>query len=125
MASVFLGVPDTSAEPAGRTLYLQHCASCHGEQLQGQPDWQKRKQDGLLPAPPHDATGHTWHHSDDQLFDITKMGVQALVPGYRSAMPAFGGVLSDQEIRAILAYIKSTWPDEQRSFQNSKSGRSP
>ncbi|NDC15194.1 MAG: hypothetical protein EBZ76_08475, partial [Synechococcaceae bacterium WB9_2_170] len=25
----------------GRTVYQAHCASCHGEKLQGQPDWQK------------------------------------------------------------------------------------
>jgi mono/diheme cytochrome c family protein len=73
----------------------------------------------LLPAPPHDATGHTWHHPDQVLFDLTKFGVQPIAgPDYRSAMPAFGDKLSDDEILAILSYIKSTWPPEIRRRQD-------
>jgi mono/diheme cytochrome c family protein len=65
----------------------------------------------MLPAPPHDASGHTWHHPDRVLFDITKRGTAAVVGGgYESGMPGFGGTLTDAEIRATLAYIKSTWP---------------
>ena len=70
-----------------------------------------------MPAPPHDDTGHTWHHSDRMLFQITKGGVGAVVPGYESDMPAFGEDLTDAEIAAILVYIKSTWPERQREFQ--------
>jgi mono/diheme cytochrome c family protein len=63
-----------------------------------------------MPAPPHDESGHTWHHPDDMLFDITKHGIARYAPpGYQSDMPAFGGVLSDDEIRAVLAFIKSHW----------------
>ena len=98
----------------GERLYGQHCASCHGVHLEGQPQWQKRLPNGRFPAPPHDATGHTWHHPGEVLFGITKHG---LVPpyapaGYKSDMPAFGGKLSDREIRAVLAYIESRWPPE-------------
>lgn len=98
----------------GETVYRSNCASCHGADLEGQPDWRTRKSGGRLPAPPHDETGHTWHHPDEQLFRITKMGLKPpLAPqGYESDMPAFGGVLSDDEIWAILAYIKSRWPPE-------------
>ena len=112
-----------SAEVQGRALYMQHCASCHGARLEGQPNWQRRQPDGLLPAPPHDASGHTWHHSDVQLFQITKKGVSAIVTNYRSAMPAFEGVLSDDQIRAVLGFIKSTWPDEERDFQEGRNRR--
>ena len=70
-----------------------------------------------MPAPPHDETGHTWHHSDQDLFAITKGGVEAVVPDYESDMPAFDGILSDEEIEAVLGYIKSTWPERQRAFQ--------
>jgi len=94
----------------GEVVYRDHCASCHGSNLEGQPDWQTRKPDGRLPAPPHDETGHTWHHADEVLFRITKEGVSAIVPGYKSDMPAFGSVLTDQQIWAVLAYIKSRWP---------------
>jgi mono/diheme cytochrome c family protein len=114
----FLGEPVTSAQlPLGKELYAENCASCHGANLEGQPDWKRRLDTGRMPAPPHDKTGHTWHHSDRNLFVITKGGVAAVVPGYVSDMPAFGEVLTDAEIAAILAYIKSTWPERQRVFQ--------
>jgi mono/diheme cytochrome c family protein len=101
--------PDVVAR--GRALYRDHCAACHGATLEGAPDWRRPDADGLLPAPPHDATGHTWHHPDALLFEITKRGTAAVVGGgYRSNMQGFGETLSDAEIVAVLAYIKSTWP---------------
>ena len=106
---------DASLVSLGRIIYDKHCASCHGFKLEGQPDWRARLPSGRMPAPPHDASGHTWHHPDDVLFDITKGGVQTHAPkGYQSDMPAFGGVLDDSEIWAALSYIKSMWPPEIR-----------
>jgi mono/diheme cytochrome c family protein len=101
----------------GQQLYAQHCASCHGANLEGQPDWRRQRPDGRLPAPPHDASGHTWHHPDAQLFLLTKHGPAALVPGYQSDMPAFEGILDDAQIGAVLAFIKSTWPLDIRARQ--------
>ena len=102
----------------GRGVYQAQCAACHGADLEGQANWRKRGPDGLLPAPPHDETGHTWHHPDGQLFDITKHGTAALVGGgYQTTMIGFGDVLSDTEIRAVLAYIKSRWPENIRRRQ--------
>ena len=103
----------------GRVVYAQHCASCHGDSLQGQPNWRERKVDGKLPAPPHDDTGHTWHHPDEQLFRITKVGVKPpLAPdGYESDMPSFAETLSDEEIWAVLSFIKSTWSEKSRAYQ--------
>ena len=95
----------------GEQVYREHCAACHGADLEGQPDWQiRRAPDGRLPAPPHDESGHTWHHSDEVLFRITKYGVSALVPGYESDMLAYTAVLTDEEIWSVLAFIKSRWP---------------
>jgi len=104
----------------GETVYRQQCASCHGAKLEGQPEWRVRKPDGRLPAPPHDETGHTWHHPDDPLFHITKLGLKPpLAPeGYESDMPAFGPVLTDEQIWAVLAFIKSRWPAEIRARQS-------
>lgn len=101
----------------GEAIYKAECVSCHGAKLQGQPDWRTRRADGKLPAPPHDASGHTWHHPMEQLFAIVKFG---MVPpnapdGYLSDMPAFGAKLSDAQIRAVLSYIESTWPPEVRA----------
>src|SRR5581483_743826 len=96
----------------GKSVYHDHCASCHGANLEGQPNWKERLPTGRLPAPPHDATGHTWHHSDRLLFDITMNGTAAVVgAGYESDMRGFGPILSDDEIRAVLAFIKSSWPE--------------
>ena len=102
----------------GAAVYVEHCASCHGRDLEGERNWRRRRADGTLPAPPHDATGHTWHHADEHLFRMTRDGPAALVgKGYRSTMPAFAGVLDDREIWASLAYIKSRWPPEVREVQ--------
>jgi len=101
----------------GQKVYAESCAACHGANLEGQPNWKRRLTNGRMPAPPHDETGHTWQHSDQSLFIMTKGGIGAVVPGYESDMPAFEGMLSDAEIAAVLAYIKSTWPERQRAFQ--------
>jgi len=102
----------------GRQIYSDQCAACHGADLEGQPDWRTPLASGRLPAPPHDESGHTWHHSDEVLFRIVKEGTAAIVGGgYESDMPGFADVLSDEEIRAVLDYIKSTWPERERSYQ--------
>lgn len=111
---------DTALVTQGQRIYTAHCAACHGAQREGQPNWRQRGPDGLLPAPPHDAEGHTWHHPDEQLFAITKHGIANVIgqPGYRSAMPIYDGVLSDGEIVAVLSWIKAQWPPEARRHQD-------
>jgi len=108
---------DAQMVELGRTVYAAHCASCHGARMEGQPNWRERRPDGRLPAPPHDASGHTWHHPDRQLFEITKHGVAGILPGYQSDMPAYGNILSDREIWAVIAYVKSRWPEAVRKRQ--------
>lgn len=121
---VVLDADDAGLVAKGWHVYAENCASCHGANLEGQPDWRTRKADGRLPAPPHDASGHTWHHPDKVLFAVTKYG-SAAVTGQpmESDMPIYNGVLSDQEIAAALAYIKSTWPPEIRARQESLNER--
>ncbi|MEL0108340.1 MAG: cytochrome c [Rhodospirillaceae bacterium] len=111
----------------GKTVYAKHCASCHGAKLEGQPNWKQRLPNGRLPAPPHDATGHTWHHPDKLLFKMTKYGPASLLPEgqYQSDMPGLKGVLSDDEILASLAYIKSTWPKEIQNRHDQINARVP
>ncbi|MFD1342769.1 c-type cytochrome [Litorisediminicola beolgyonensis] len=97
---------------AGEALYAEHCAACHGADLEGQPNWMEQDAEGYLPAPPHDETGHTWHHPDRLLFDIVSQGTEALVGGeYRSRMAGYGDVLTEQEIIDVMAFIKSTWSE--------------
>lgn len=113
-----LGVPVAAEQvAAGEELYSENCASCHGENREGQPDWRRRLETGRMPAPPQDGTGHSFTHSDTELFTMTKSGIGAVVPGYESDMPAFEDVLSDAEITAILAFVKVNWPEDKRAFQ--------
>jgi mono/diheme cytochrome c family protein len=107
--------PSAQTLALGGKLYAQHCASCHGASLEGQPNWRSRLPNGRMPAPPHDESGHTWHHPDEVLFGITKHGVVPpyAPPGYQSDMPGFGGKLTDEEIRAVLAYIASHWKSKE------------
>jgi mono/diheme cytochrome c family protein len=108
---------DAALTVMGQQVYAAQCGACHGARLEGQPNWRERGPDGKLPAPPHDASGHTWHHPDELLFRITKLGVAkaANLKDYASAMPAYEGTLSDEEIVAVLSWIKSQWPADIRS----------
>ncbi len=108
----------------GQRLYAYSCASCHGINLEGQPNWQSPDANAVLPAPPHDATGHTWHHDNGLLFEYTKLGGKGAlaargIADFNSGMPAFDGVISDEDIWDILAFIRSTWPKRQQQFQES------
>ena len=97
----------------GEKVYLEQCASCHGVNLEGQVGWQDTMVDGMRLAPPHDKSGHTWHHPDEMLFNLTKYGFKAMInDDYKVSMPVYDGILSDEEIIATLSYIKSKWPDE-------------
>ena len=103
---------------AGEALYRTHCASCHGANLEGQPDWRTRLPTGRLPAPPHDPSGHTWHHPDAVLLQIVREGPAFYASlGVQTDMPAFGTLLSEGDIAAVIAYIKSTWPAEIQARQ--------
>lgn len=102
---------------SGEELYQEHCASCHGVELEGQPNWTQPGPDGIRPAPPHDASGHTWHHDNDLLFNYTRLGGTELlrqrgIENFASGMPGFRESLTDAEIWDILAFIRSTWPAE-------------
>src|SRR5689334_20690026 len=65
----------------GKLIYDEHCARCHGANLEGQPNWRHRLPSGRMPAPPHDPTGHTWHHSDKQRSRAGLRERHARVPG--------------------------------------------
>ncbi len=81
--------------------------------------------DGLMPAPPHDETGHTWHHPDRYLFMVTKYGIEEFIgEKYPNNMPAYKDILSDEEIIAVLSYIKSTWPTKIQEIHNNINSRS-
>lgn len=115
MPAIELRPDDAAVVARGREIYAAECAACHGANLEGQPDWRRRLPNGRLPAPPHDETGHTHHHPDEELFALTSKGTAAVVGGgYESDMPGYAEILTEQEILDVLSYIKSRWPDHIR-----------
>lgn len=103
----------------GHELYDQYCADCHGANLEGEANWQELNENGTFRSPPHDPSGHTWHHGDSALMAAVKLG-GARIPadvGGTSLMPPYEAVLTDEEIISILDFIKSTWPEEIRAVQ--------
>lgn len=109
---------DAKQVALGNTVYAKACAECHGANLEGEANWREPKEDGKLPAPPHDPSGHTWHHGDFLLFKYTKHGGASIAPkGFKSGMPGFADNLSDEEIWAVLAYIKSNWSEKELKRQ--------
>ena len=115
-----LDASNTELVSLGKNLYAQHCSVCHGVNLEGQPNWKELGPDGRLPAPPHDESGHTWHHPDSYLVHVLKEGIIAGEDkpiGYQNNMPVFSKILSDKEIIATLSYIKSTWSLDYQEWQ--------
>ena len=112
-ADISLKPDDQELVDLGKLVYKNNCASCHGVNLEGQERWREPDADGYMPAPPHDETGHTWHHPDEYLFLMTKYGLEEIIgQEYPNNMPAYKDILSDEEILASLSFIKSTWSRE-------------
>lgn len=113
-------------ERRGQILYQANCASCHGTSGQGQANWKSARSDGTRPAPPHDVTGHTWHHADAVLFGIVKEGgAYAAPPGYPATMPGYKASMTDQQIIEVLTYLKTMWGPKERQYQSTMSEMGP
>jgi mono/diheme cytochrome c family protein len=89
---------DQTTRAAGRPLYVDHCAVCHGTSGRGDGPLAA----GLAPHPA-DLTQHMipGKHTDGQVFLWIKQGF----PG--TAMPAWGDRLDDRQIWQIIAYLRS------------------
>ena len=117
---------DPNLVSQGQTVYQANCMRCHGAQGEGQPNWKVQNPDKTYPPPPHDSTGHTWHHPDGVLYRIVRDGgIIYEDPGFKSGMPTFGTQLKPEEIRAVLTYIKTFWTQEQRELQAAASKQDP
>ena len=108
-----LPILDKEEITQGQVIYSQYCASCHGADLEGVSNWKISQSDGTLLSPPHDSSGHTWHHPDSLLIQIISDGG---LPenGY---MPAFRDILGEDEMYLVLTFIKSSWGIEERKYQ--------
>ena len=100
----------------GEAIFRANCAACHGTNGEGQPNWHIRRPDGVLPAPPLNGDGHTWHHGDGTLYRVVSQGGAIFespdLPNYKSGMPPFGETLSHDEIVAVINYVKTLWGDK-------------
>ena len=103
----------------GKQVYQANCASCHGANAEGAPNWQKVDAQGNFPPPAHNDIGHTWHHPDRVLYELIRDGMaDPLRPESELRMPAFGDKLSDADMHAVIDYFKSLWSVPHRVFQS-------
>lgn len=114
----FADAGDGALVTRGRLIYAQQCASCHGRYLQGQSLWRLADENTHHRAPAHDQSGHTWRHSDEELFHMVKFGRFTETPtDVVSWMPAYSSRLSDDDVLAVIAFIKARWPTGIRVLQ--------
>jgi len=115
---------DPAEVARGRGVHAQYCASCHGPRAEGARNWTQPDARGNMPPPPHDDSGHTWRHSDRQLTELIRNGWRdAFNKTEELTMPPFKDKLTDEEIRAVVAYFKSLWSEEHRRWQLDESRR--
>jgi len=98
---------DPGVLEAGKKIFVENCAQCHGDNAQGASNWHQRNPDGTFPAPPLNGTGHAWHHSSAVLTDMITNGSQ---PG-EGNMPAWKDKLTAREIEMVILWFQSLWPD--------------
>lgn len=101
----------------GKEQYDLRCGHCHGFGGEGQvaTTIENTLSLGMNTVPAHDATGHTWQHPDQLLVEVIKRGIQN--PLDQFPMPPFAAVMSDDEMYAVLEYMKLWWTDDQRAYQ--------
>jgi mono/diheme cytochrome c family protein len=84
---------------AGKLLYGQQCVVCHG--IKGKGNGPSGK---ALNPKPTDFTTVT-NVDDSEWFKATKLGSKAV--GKSNGMEGFAAKLSDEQIRDVLAYVKT------------------
>ena len=92
-----LAPPEVLAQ--GETIYRENCVACHGDNGEGNI------------GPALNGSAHAWHHPDAQLLSFIRDGI----PG--TQMTAQGDKLSEEEINAVISYLKSWWAPQQRRMQ--------
>jgi len=99
--------PTYSAEQVaqGEQYFQANCATCHGVTGAG------NAREGI---PAVNGSMHAWHHADSQIAGLIRQG--------GVMMPAVGPDWSDDEVTAVLAYIKEWWAPQQRATQARISG---
>lgn len=91
----------------GREIYQERCVLCHGSRGEGW-DWEKKAARPPVPVP--DLTQSVAKRSDAFLFAVIRDGGEAV--GLTRFMPAFGFNMSEQELKDVVAYLRSLQPGE-------------
>lgn len=96
------GAPAATGWPRGRAQYDTHCAVCHGPTGKGDGPGAR-----VIRQPMRDFSDPAAMQAvgDQFLFDMIKKGSSQF--GRSNAMPAWGMKFSDEEIRAVVAHIRS------------------
>ncbi|MEE2829610.1 MAG: cytochrome c [Myxococcota bacterium] len=97
-------VPVTPSEAGddGATSFKNFCSTCHGDAGAGDGPASA----GLDPKPANFQEPKFWEgKTDDYLKKVIKEGGAAV--GKSSAMAAWGNVLSDAQVDAVIAHIKT------------------
>lgn len=92
----------------GRDIFQADCATCHGSEGRGNPS---------AGVPALDGSMHAWHHPDGQIAGFLRHGI--------GDMPAVGSDWTDDEIQAVLAYVKQWWEPDQLAWQTTASRQNP
>jgi len=108
MAGAANAAPDVAQ---GRQLFETHCAACHGANGKPDPDSPVAK---ALDPPPADLADPLFNSREPALDWelVVKHGGRSL--GLSPQMPAWGGALTDAEVGAIVAHIKTLAPGSER-----------
>jgi mono/diheme cytochrome c family protein len=109
----------------GKLIFDEFCSVCHGAKLEGELASGARVPEGQKPAPPLNGSAHSYHHADGELFGVVKHGPESSDASGWPRMPVFDRVLPNDDIWAVIAYIKSVWPkhiqlEHEKSFPPEK-----
>ena len=102
----------------GEKLYRENCIGCHNEDARGTQEWKKTLPNGHYPPPPLNGSAHAWHHPLSTLSRTIKNGGIPL----GGTMPPFKDILSDADIKSVIAYFQSFWNDKIYADWKSRDG---
>jgi mono/diheme cytochrome c family protein len=90
----------------GKAVYETACMACHGRDGRGNPDWES----AVRPVEMTDCA--TTAEPTAQWESVVRNGGAA--HGLSSVMPAFGEAFEAEEIRAVVAYLRTFCPEADR-----------
>jgi cytochrome c oxidase subunit 2 len=95
--------PETLAAEGSRYFHTLGCSGCHeGSQVVHAPSL-----DGVYGQPVPMQSGQVIVADDDYLRDCILQPAKNVPAGYQPIMPSFQGLVSEEQIIALIAYIKS------------------